>query len=71
MFTVIVSGVGNGVRWTQVKTKNSVEKVRKHLISCLENRPFSHHDRSRDSQAAVAIRCGSSGTYHTGTIEQH
>lgn len=34
-----------------------------------EDRPFPHHDLSRDSQAAAAIRCGSSGTYHMGTTE--
>lgn len=40
MFTVIVSGVGNRVKWTQVKTKSPVEKVTQHLISCRKTGPF-------------------------------
>lgn len=44
MFAVIISGVVNRVRmpvdW-EVKTKNPEVKVTQHLISCLEERPFS------------------------------
>lgn len=73
MFAVIIIGVVNRVRmpvdW-EVKTKNPVVKVTQHLINCLEERPSSLYNQSRGSQAAAAIRCGSSGTYNWGGGQQ-
>lgn len=64
MFTVIISGIVKRVKMPvdrEVKTKNPVVKVTQHLICCVEDKPFPHLNQSSDSQAAAAIRCGSSG----------
>lgn len=73
MFAVIITGIVNRVKMPvdlEVKIKNPVAKVAQHLISCVEDRPFSHLNQSWDNRVAATIRRGSSGACNTGDNEQ-
>lgn len=74
MFAVILSRMVKRIKipvGLEVKTKNPMVKEGDTAFNQLcAGRCFPHLNQARDSQAAAAIRCGSSGTCNGETVSR-